>query len=106
MPMYDYVCNECKKPFRLMRLIAKRDEGCKCEHCGAEAVHVRPPTAASFSFAEGERAESSKPDSYWENAEREKQRKIKKERDEITEKSFYKDKDCPAKYKDVANVLK
>jgi len=106
MPMYDYLCNACDEPFRKMRKISHRDKECECGSCGCVSVHKRPPTAASFSFKEGERGESSKPDSYWENAESEKQRKIKEEREVITEKSFYKDPSCPSKYKNVADELR
>ena len=43
-------------------------------------------------FAEGHDAISSKPDSYFENAEKERLKKLKQRQDMVKEKLFYKDK--------------
>jgi len=33
MPLYEYVCTECKKKFELIRNLSERDEECECPHC-------------------------------------------------------------------------
>jgi predicted nucleic acid-binding Zn ribbon protein len=64
---------------------------CKCPKCKGqmERVFVRMP---GIVFKEGMGEESSKPSSYWRNAERTKQNNIAKQVQIDQEKTFYKPK--------------
>ena len=106
MPNYEFRCKECGCRFVENLPIDERDTAeIYCVEC-TSANTKRLISAVTHSFAEGERGESSKPDRYWSNAEENKQNRIRKEQEKVTEQSFYNDKDCPAKYKNVADELK
>lgn len=106
VPNYNFKCvnQGCKHEFQQQMLIAKRDDPVFCPDCGE--VSKRLVTCCLFSFAEGDRPMSSRPDRYWDNAEEVKQKKIKEEQEKVTEQSFYNDPKCPDKYKNVADELK
>jgi putative FmdB family regulatory protein len=38
MPVYEYVCRECGKPFEMTRPMAEAQAGTKCPSCGATRV--------------------------------------------------------------------
>ena len=104
MPNYVYKCKECEHLTGASRPIADRNICPGCEVCAGETKKIITPI--SFSFAEGDRPESSKNDSYWTNAQNEKERRLKKGQDEVVEKAFYNDPSCPEKYKGVKEHLK
>ena len=99
MPNYVYKCLECGHKMGQHRSIAERDNCPLCSQCCCSTKKIITPI--SFSFNEGERGESSKPDSYWNNAESEKQKRQAKEQKKVMEQSFYNDPKCPDKYKDM-----
>jgi len=46
MPVYDYVCLDCHKPFELVLTLNEHDkEATKCPHCGSKNVEQE---AAAF----------------------------------------------------------
>ena len=104
MPNYVYKCKECEELTGASRPIADRDACPSCKTCGGKTKKIITPI--SFSFNEGDRPESSKNGSYWDNAQAEKERKLKKSQDEVVEKAFYNDSSCPEKYKGVKDHLK
>jgi len=47
MPVYDYVCLDCHKPFEVILTLNEHDkENPKCPHCGS--THVEQEAAAFF----------------------------------------------------------
>ena len=38
MPVYDYVCNDCHKPFELVLTLKEHDTEIKCPSCGSKNV--------------------------------------------------------------------
>jgi putative FmdB family regulatory protein len=38
MPVYDYVCNDCHKPFELVLTLREHDDQIKCPKCGSKNV--------------------------------------------------------------------
>jgi len=38
MPVYDYVCNDCHKPFELVLTLQEHDKVIKCPACGSKNV--------------------------------------------------------------------
>jgi putative FmdB family regulatory protein len=48
MPLYEYVCSQCKTRFELIRPISCSREAVTCPHCQAKAERV-PSSFASFS---------------------------------------------------------
>jgi putative FmdB family regulatory protein len=38
MPVYDYVCNACHKPFELILTLKEHDAKIKCPKCGSKNV--------------------------------------------------------------------
>jgi putative FmdB family regulatory protein len=38
MPVYDYVCNDCHKPFELVLTLKEHDAEIKCPKCGSRIV--------------------------------------------------------------------
>ena len=38
MPIYEYVCLDCKKDFELIRPMSQSDSPLKCESCGGKRV--------------------------------------------------------------------
>jgi len=46
MPVYDYICLDCHKPFETVLTLTEHDkEGPKCPHCGSKNVEQE---AAAF----------------------------------------------------------
>jgi putative FmdB family regulatory protein len=47
MPVYDYVCLDCHKPFETVLTLTEHDtDRIKCPHCGSK--HVEQEAAAFF----------------------------------------------------------
>ncbi len=40
MPVFEYVCSECKAKFELMRQRSERNQGASCPKCGKDAERV------------------------------------------------------------------
>lgn len=38
MPVYDYVCNDCHKPFELVLTLKEHETAIKCPKCGSRNV--------------------------------------------------------------------
>ena len=38
MPVYDYICNDCHKPFELVLTLHEHEEAIKCPKCGSKNV--------------------------------------------------------------------
>jgi putative FmdB family regulatory protein len=38
MPVYDYVCNDCHKPFELVLTLQEHEKDIKCPKCGSKNV--------------------------------------------------------------------
>lgn len=38
MPIYEYVCLDCKKEYELLRSFSESDKPVACNHCGGENV--------------------------------------------------------------------
>ncbi len=38
MPVYDYVCNDCHKPFEVILTLKEHDVEVKCPKCGSKNV--------------------------------------------------------------------
>ncbi len=42
MPVYEFTCGECKKPFEVIQSVSDYDpRRVKCPHCGSEKVERR-----------------------------------------------------------------
>lgn len=105
MPTYDYKCQTCGKTFERILTLRELNSIGVCPFCTSSETK-RMISPVRHSFAEGNRGESSKPDTYWENAEREKQRKIAKKREQILEQAMYNDPKCPEKYRGFRDKMK
>ena len=54
MPVYDYICNDCKKSFETVRTLAEHDkERISCPHCGSKNVEQE---AAAFFAVTGKKS--------------------------------------------------
>jgi len=106
MANYVYRCEdkECAHLTGASRTIANRGDCPVCNACSGKTRKIITPI--SFSFNEGDRPESSKNDSYWTNAQSEKEKHLRKSQDEVVEKAFYNDPLCPEKYKGAKEHLK
>lgn len=52
MPIYEYVCQNCKAEFEAIRPISEKDKKIKCEKCGSKKTKRKLALAAkSFSHA-------------------------------------------------------
>jgi putative FmdB family regulatory protein len=40
MPVYEYMCKDCKKRFELMRPFSKSNESADCPHCRKKAERI------------------------------------------------------------------
>ncbi|MFC1920432.1 FmdB family zinc ribbon protein [Chloroflexota bacterium] len=40
MPIYEYVCTDCKEKFELLRPFSRADEDAECPHCDKSAERV------------------------------------------------------------------
>jgi putative FmdB family regulatory protein len=38
MPVYEFVCRDCQKPFEIIRSMSEATEGVKCPACGSTRV--------------------------------------------------------------------
>lgn len=38
MPIYEYICNECKKRFSLLQSVGATEKDSKCTECGSDDV--------------------------------------------------------------------
>jgi hypothetical protein len=105
---YQHICDEYNViQWDGMSAISKRDDPRECPRCGKVEVMTRIMRPVTFNFAEVDKVgESTKPDSYWENAESEKRRKLIKEQDQTLEKAYYNDPTCPEKYKQLKDCVK
>jgi putative FmdB family regulatory protein len=102
--IYSYRCTECAYTFDLNRLMDERNNDAECELC--KTVAKRYYTPITHSFNEGHGAVSSKPDSYWANAERVKQDNLAKKYNEQIEKSVYNDPTVNSKFKTIKEHVK
>ncbi len=46
MPLYEYLCSECKRNFELIKQYEEDAESCFCPHCGGKSQRL----ISSFSF--------------------------------------------------------
>ncbi|MFA5315945.1 MAG: zinc ribbon domain-containing protein [Dehalococcoidales bacterium] len=46
MPIYEYVCTNCKKKFELLRSLSQADAGAICSDCHGEAKRILSTFAA------------------------------------------------------------
>ncbi|MGA7379639.1 MAG: zinc ribbon domain-containing protein [Terriglobales bacterium] len=54
MPVYDYICNDCKKSFETVLTLTEHDkEGIRCPHCGSKNVEQE---AAEFFAVTGKKS--------------------------------------------------
>jgi putative FmdB family regulatory protein len=54
MPVYDYICNDCKKSFETVLTLAEHDkERISCPHCGSKNVEQE---AAAFFAVTGKKS--------------------------------------------------
>ncbi len=51
MPLYAYVCLDCKKEFELLRPMGQADDPAPCAHCGGD--HVRRKLAVFYAQSGG-----------------------------------------------------
>ncbi len=58
MPLYEYECENCSKPFSERRPIEKRDVALVCPNCSGTRVVRRVSSFAAFSRGEGNAASS------------------------------------------------
>ncbi len=40
MPIYEYVCSNCKQKFELLKAMSQSEEGATCPNCGRSAKRV------------------------------------------------------------------
>jgi len=107
MATYTIACYDCEETWDIYCPMGDRDNPHFCPHCGMHTATRRIIQPISFKFSEADRpGDSSKPDSYWENAEREKKRKLVKKQNDAIEQGFYNDPNTPARFKDVKNHVK
>jgi len=52
MPLYEYVCGECKTKFELLRSYSRADDAAACPGCGVERGRRMLSVFASFSRGE------------------------------------------------------
>ena len=95
MPRYEYECEECKNVITISHSI-HIDPVIKCAKCDGKMERLISGGTGVI-FTEGDGEISSKPDSYWENAERVKQSKLKKRQSAAKEKLYYKDRETMTK---------
>jgi putative FmdB family regulatory protein len=54
IPVYDYICNDCKKSFEMVLTLAEHDkERISCPHCGSKNVEQQ---AAAFFAVTGKKS--------------------------------------------------
>jgi putative FmdB family regulatory protein len=51
MPIYEYVCLDCKSEFELLRPMSESDKPQACQSCGSE--HVRRKLAVVYALSGG-----------------------------------------------------
>lgn len=90
MPCYDYICLMCRWEFERYNVsIDDRDKKQYCLSCGkfsASRIYKKIP---KFIISETNSPVSCKEDSYWNNAEQNRLRNLKKAQEEDQEKKFY-----------------
>ena len=91
MPTYEYGCENCDIVIHVRHSIHEDPDNIVCDICGDKLERLISGGTGVI-FAEGNDAISSKPDSYFENAEKERLKKLKQRQDMVKEKLFYKDK--------------
>jgi len=50
MPVYDYICNDCHKPFEKVLTLSEHDEPVTCPKCGSK--NVEQEVASFFAVTE------------------------------------------------------
>ena len=40
MPIYEYLCSDCKRKFELLKSMSQAEEGAACPQCGGKAERV------------------------------------------------------------------
>jgi hypothetical protein len=107
MATYTIACMDCQEMWDIHVPMAKRDEPQLCPHCDSYECTKRIIQPISFTFAEVDKAgDSSKPDSYWNNAEREKQKRIAAEQNKVMEQAYYNDPNLPTKHQGLKERIK
>lgn len=94
MPTYRYKCKKCDHKFDVYNVpMDKRDiEIYPCTSCGCIASTRIMPDRLTFNFGENiNSVVSTKPDSYWDNAEKVRLAGLEKRKQEQAEKLAYKD---------------
>ncbi len=54
MPIYEYLCSNCKLRFELLRPMSRADEAASCPHCHSSAPRALSTFACVSKDAEGE----------------------------------------------------
>lgn len=111
MPIYDLKCDVCKEihPTKISLDIVninKDFDKLPCPKCGKVMYQTFETHSANFFFKEGEGNESSKPGSYWRNAEENRINSMKKKEAAKREKQFYRDKETMIKNKNRKKNIK
>ncbi len=52
MPIYEYVCRDCRQHFEVLTSISRASEPVKCPHCGSMDV-TKAISASSFRIGSG-----------------------------------------------------
>ena len=50
MPVYDYICHDCNKPFEVILTLSEHDKAVKCPKCGS--TRVEQEVAAFYAVTE------------------------------------------------------
>jgi len=88
MALYDFRCLECEYQFEHKLPIPKRNRAVACPECKGKTKRLVLGTK-NWSFAEGWRQESSRSNSYFENAEKCRLARQKKSLEQHAEKMHY-----------------
>ena len=93
--------------WELLVPIAKREELQVCPRCESYDGVVRLVGCPAIHFAEVDKpGDSTKPDSYWDNAEQEKQKRIAGEQKVAMEKAYYGDATLHARHDGLKGRIK
>lgn len=101
MALYTYQCKDCDKQFEAMVSLSKRNNLQTCGKCGGSAKKLM--TAPSGIFIDGAGSITNRGDSFWANAERNKNRDIVKKQSAQTEKLQFGDKETVKKQENKIN---
>lgn len=99
MPIYRYQCPWCGRYVTVIRPIDDRDKPVECpDQCTPNCERIfESPTVFIGRAGENYDAINSRSDEYWERAERNKQKRVKKSEDGERERIYYNDKETHQK---------